>query len=279
MTTKTPDKKKNKSSQSTKAIDVNKDVDGAPAPVPAPVIKQGKLSDLIDLSANGVESKYHEAFVSIMKAGIDRMPELRAKDFKSPISVRLVVNSQPNRRQANIVSIGKPDIEHAHVLYLWVGHEDYAKAVKGENWTTVCAHIVATGLELVYRGNTLKARSSADTGGKLTPDFKRDLQAIGVEPESRIGHYRGTKGLEKWAKGEAIQEHLKTLAGMYVPAYTPKSEVDTKKSTVILVCEPDCPLTDAAPYGIRVKHESVNDYIRLLRCDFHDRFLTIKDED
>jgi hypothetical protein len=279
MTTKTPDKTK-KSSQSTKAIEVDKDVSGAPAPVVIPeTVKQGKLSDLIDLSANAVESKYHHAFISIMKAGIDRMPELRAKDFKSPISVRLVVNSQPNRRQANIVSIGKPDIEHAHVLYLWVGHEDYALAVRNGEWTTVSAHISATGLELIYKANTLKARSSAETGGKLTPDFKRDLQAIGVEPESRVGHYRGTKGLEKWAQGEAIQEHLKTLASMYVPAYTAKSEVDAKKSTVILVCEPGCKLTDAAPYGIRVKRENVNDYLELLRCDYHDGQLSIKEQE
>jgi hypothetical protein len=125
----------------------------------------------------------------------------------------------------------------------------------------------------------LKARSSAETGGKLTPDFKRDLQAIGVEPESRVGHYRGTKGLEKWAQGEAIQEHLKTLASMYVPAYTAKSEVDAKKSTVILVCEPGCKLTDAAPYGIRVKRENVNDYLELLRCDYHDGQLSIKEQE
>jgi hypothetical protein len=272
-------------------IEMVKDPSGKPETIPPvqPRAKAPKLSALIDLTANDVESKYKKAFEAVMKAGVDRMPASRAKVFVNGIKGRLVVDSQPNRRQANIIQVGKPDIEHAHTLHLWVGHEDYAtamsktvdnaKASKGASnyWTTVAAHIVATGLELLYKANTMKARHEKE-GNKLTKDFKSDLALLGVSPESRVGAYRGGKGLDKWVEGKTISQHLQALSEMYVPVYTPKADASTAKTTVTLVCVPGCKLTDAAPYGIKVKKENVNDYISLLRCEHHAS-LTIKDED
>jgi hypothetical protein len=266
-------------------IEMPKDASGKPKTIPTvqPRAKAPKLSALIDLTANDVESKYKKAFEAVMKAGVDRMPSSRAKVFVNGIKGRLVVDSQPNRRQANIIQVGKPDIEHAHTLHLWVGHEDYAASVKQDwnvsdgSWTTVAAHIVATGLELLYKANTMKARHEKE-GNKLTKDFKSDLALLGVNPESRVGAYRGGKGLDKWVESKAISQHLQTLSEMYVPTYTAKADASTAKTTVTLVCVPGCKLTDAAPYGIKVKKENVNDYISLLRCEHHAS-LTIKDED
>ena len=271
---------KTKSGESITAIEVEKQIDGSPAKVEIPakvetpeVVKPKNLSDLIDLSADAEVSKYQDAFVAIMKRCIDRLPKLRADDFTNGITVRIVVDSQPRGHQTGIISIGKPDIAHAHVLYLWVGHEDYARALREDEWSTVVAHIGACGMELVYKANTLKARSVGNTGGKLTPDYIRDNKAIGIENESRTGEFRGTDGLAKWAKTKAIQTHLDTLQDMYVPAYTETSRSGGGKTTVTLTCEGGCKLSDLDEYGIRVKKENVNEYLSLIKCDLHG-FLT-----
>jgi len=252
------------------------------APVQAQTRAKGaKLSTLIDLSASKVENKYRRAFEAIGKAGVDRMPALLAKRFAKGIKCRLVISSKPEyRRQVNIVTIGKPDIEHAYTLTVWVGHPDYAKAVESKVWTTVTAHIMAAFVECLYRANTLKFRSDADSGGKITEDASDVCESIGITKRSRVGKFRGSKGLEAWTTDKVISKHLSTLAEMYVPKYTPKPDTPSKKTTVTLVCVAGCKLTDATTYGIRVQHANVNDYTSLLRCAHHpDTQFTIKDED
>lgn len=272
MTTKTTNNKKG-TLESLTPVKVDRDVSGKVKKLDIPDTpkpgKPRKLSDLIDLSANELESEYHNAFIGIMKRGLDRMPKMRVADFKSTIRIRLMVDSQPNRRQSNIVAVGKPDIDHAHVLHLWVGHPDYAKALLNGVWTTVVAHILGAGVEVVYKGNTLKYRSDGNTGGKITPGALNDLEAIGVDPESRIGRYRGTQALAKWAESKVIQGYLETLASMYVPVYAEKT-VTTKKTTVTLICKAeDCKLNDLDAYGIKVKLDTVNDYVGQLKCSLH----------
>ena len=265
--------KETKVSQSVTAIKVEKQIDGSPAKVAPPevveTVKPKKLSDLIDLSADAEVSKYQDAFVAIMKRCIDRLPKLRADDFTRSIQIRLMVSSQPHGHQTGIVLIGKPDIAHAHVVYLWAGHEDYARALRDGEWSTVVAHIGACGIELVYKANTLKARSVGKTGGKLTPDYNRDNKAIGIVNESRTGEFRGTDGLAKWAKTKAIQTHLDTLQDMYVPAYTDTSRTGGGKTTVTLTCEGGCKLSDLDNYGIKVKKEHSSEYRSLLKCALH----------
>ena len=276
---------KTKSGESITAIEVEKQIDGSPAKVKTPatvempeVVKPKKLSDLIDLSADAEVSKYQDAFVAIMKRCIDRLPKLRADEFTRGIRIRLMVSSQPHGHQTGIVLIGKPDIAHAYVVYLWAGHEDYARALRDDEWSTVVAHIGACGMELVYKANTLKARSVGNTGGKLTPDYIRDNKAIGIENESRTGEFRGTDGLAKWAKTKAIQTYLDTLQDMYVPAYTDTSRTGGGKTTVTLTCAGGCKLSDLDNYGIKVKKENSADYRSLLKCATHGELKEVIEE-